>query len=260
MLNRLSTCVGCNHVYTAKNPRVFVCDFQCGGFPLNGKWAIPCRVSYHATCIKAKEPLRTRLVNDKGLICPAGIQMPHFICKLCQLREIMQRELKDDEPDTEALLMERIWLIDVLNWWQASTLKTYQPYLKFLSRFELRYGATILQATELTKLPHTPNIPLMWAQLLYSLRTHQGNMIKFNTVRMLQSAASLYYTMDLHAAYPGQVCRERKRDEVRNFVIPSEESQATFATKGMARRLGTQTKQSWALSHVHIMYMNTHFH
>jgi hypothetical protein len=74
------------------------------------------------------------------------------------------------------------------------------------------------------------------------------------------SAASLYYTLNLHAAYPGQVRRERKRDEVRAFVMPSEESQATFATKGMARRLGTQTKQSWALSHVHIAYLNAHFH
>jgi hypothetical protein len=30
----------------------------------------------------------------------------------------------------------------------------------------------------------------------------------------------------------------------------------TFASKGMARRLGTQTKQSWALSHIHIAYIN----
>jgi hypothetical protein len=89
---------------------------------------------------------------------------------------------------------------------------------------------------------------------------YQGNRIKFNTVRMLRSASSLYYTLDLHAAYPGRVQRERKRDEVRDFVMPSEESQATFATKGMARRLGIQTKQSWALSHVHVAYLNTHFH
>jgi hypothetical protein len=44
------------------------------------------------------------------------------------------------------------------------------------------------------------------------------------------------------------------------MVMPSKERQATFATKGMAWRLGAQTEQSWALSHTHIAYMNVHFH
>jgi hypothetical protein len=31
---------------------------------------------------------------------------------------------------------------------------------------------------------------------------------------------------------------------------------ATFATKGMARRLCTAAKASWALSHIHIAYLD----
>jgi hypothetical protein len=172
----------------------------------------------------------------------------------------VQRELGDTEDDTELLLLERMRVIDTLSWWQKSTMDKYRTYLQFLARFEQRYRVEILRATPIRKPPNSPGIPLMWAQLLYSLRTHNGQRIKFNTVRMLRSAASLYYTWDLRMAYPGRVRREKKQDDLREYVLPPEESMTTFATKGMARRLGTQTKPSWALSHVHIAYMNAKFH
>jgi hypothetical protein len=76
---------------------------------------------------------------------------------------------------------------------------------------------------------------------------------------MLRSAASFYYTWDMHLAYNGQVRRDNKRNEICAYVVPKEESLATFATKGMSRRLGTEVKPSWALSFVHIVYLDKRF-
>jgi hypothetical protein len=142
----------------------------------------------------------------------------------------------------------------VLNWWQQGTMQTYGPYLRFLGRFDNRYGTSVLEATRLHRPPSSSSIPLMWAQLLYSLRVHKGERIKFNTIRQIRSAAASYYTWDLHHVYPGRIRRERERDTIRDFVSPSEQATMTFATKGMARRLGTATKPSWALSFIHIEY------
>jgi hypothetical protein len=219
-------------------------------------WAAPCGVSYHAECIKAGEPFRTRLPLDKGLICPSGPKLPHFICELCQVRGIINREVKARIKDLELLLMERMRLIDSLSWWQKSTMKTYGPYLSFLERFEQHYEARVLRPTLLVRPPHSAGIALVWAQQLYSLRLYQGTRIKFNTIRMLRSAASLYYTWDMQIVYNGQVRRERKRNELCPYVLPNEESLATFASKGMSRRLGTEVKPSWALSFCHILYID----
>jgi hypothetical protein len=177
----------------------FICDFRCRGFPMGQLWAIPCGISYHAGCIRVGEPFWTRLPHGKV------VKLPHFICELCQVREAIQREVVQDEANLECLLMERMRMIDWISWWQKSTMTTYVPYLQFLSRFEARYVAEILQSYTLPHPPNSAGIPLIWAQLLYSLRSHKGYRIKFNTVWMLRSAASVYYTVDLHVAYPGQV-------------------------------------------------------
>jgi hypothetical protein len=116
---RLTKCVGCNKSYTKKHPCTFVCDFQCHGFPFRDckseMWAAPCEVSYHAECIKAGEPFCTRLPLDKGLICPSGPKLPHFICELCQVRGILNHEVMAGIKDLELLLMERMRLIDSLS-------------------------------------------------------------------------------------------------------------------------------------------------
>jgi hypothetical protein len=170
----------------------------------------------------------------------------------------VQRELGDTEDDMELLLLECMRVIDTLSWWQKSTMAKYCTYLQFLARFEQRYGVEILRAKPISKPPNSPEIPLMWAQLLYSLYTHKGQRIKFNTVWMLRSAVSLHYTWDLHMlTRDAYVAR---RNEMSSASMFYKESMTMFATKGMARRLGTQTKPSWALSYVHIAYMNATFH
>jgi hypothetical protein len=260
MTHRLNTCVGCNEGYTTHRPREFVCDFQQRGFPLSEKdgspWAVPCGVSYHGDCIQVGEPFRTRLPKAKGLKCPKGLCLPHFVCELCQVRATVERELLQSLQDHEVLAIERMRLIAVLNWWQQGTMQTYGPYLRFLGRFDNRYGTSVLEATRLHRPPSSSSTPLVWAQLLYSLRVHKGERIKFNTIRQIRSAAASYYTWDLHHVYPGRIRRERGRDTIRDLVSPSEEATMTFATKGMARRIGTVTKPSWALSFIHIEYID----
>jgi hypothetical protein len=104
--------------------------------------------------------------------------------------------------------------------------------------------------------PYSAGIALIWAQQLYSLRLYKGERIKFNTIHMLHSAASLYYTWDMQYTFNGQVFRENKHNTLCSYVLPNEESLATFATKGMSRRLGTDVKPSWALSFCHIAYID----
>jgi hypothetical protein len=259
MVRRQTTCVGCAKPFSTKQPAVFHCEFRHQGFPLNidgtGSWAVPCGVRYHGECIRAGPPFRTRLGANKGLLCP-NLNLPHFICELCQVRAMLGRELHNKEADHELLLLERMRLLDSVNYWQQSTMTTYGPYLQFMHRFGRRYSVAVLQPTRLTRPPTSEGIALVWAQLLYSLRVYKGNPIKFNTIRMIRSVASSFYTWDLHYTFPGRVRRDGGRDEVCDFVLPSEEAGVTFATKGLARRIGTQTKPSWALSHIHIAYLD----
>jgi hypothetical protein len=151
MTHRLSKCVGCNEGYTKQRPREFVRDFQQRGFPLaeaeDSAWAVPCGVSYHGKCIQVGEPFRTRLPGEKSLISPKGLCLPHFVCELCQVRATIERELRQCIQDYEVLAVERMRLIDVMNWWQHGTMKTYGPYLRFLGRFDQRYGTSVLTAT-----------------------------------------------------------------------------------------------------------------
>jgi hypothetical protein len=108
----------------------------------------------------------------------------------------------------------------------------------------------------------TPAIPLVWSELYYSLRQTKGDdgsyhPLRFASIRPLRSAAALYYTLDMQDAYPRRVMRDRhRRGLVQPYVSPTDELYTNFGASGMARRMGTETKKSWALSHVHIAYMD----
>jgi hypothetical protein len=156
-------------------------------------------------------------------------------------------------------MFERMRMIDSMNWWQHRTLKQYyRPHLKYLFQFDHYYEVQTLKPSTLTHPPITPAIPMMWALLNYLLRHNkEGERIKHGTVRGIKSAASLYYALDMQMAYPRQVLRDgQHRGMVLERVSPTDEASTTFCTKGMARRMGTETKQSWALSHVHIAYID----
>jgi hypothetical protein len=57
-------------------------------------------------------------------------------------------------------------------------------------------------------------------------------------------------------ALPGQVMRDRFCRGM-TYVSPTNESTMLFAHTGMSHRMGTETKKSWALSHVHIAFIDT---
>jgi hypothetical protein len=49
-----------------------------------------------------------------------------------------------------------------------------------------------------------------------------------------------------------------RREMIMPFLSRSDEATTTLTASGMARRLGTKIKKSWALSHVHIAYIDAH--
>jgi hypothetical protein len=115
--------------------------------------------------------------------------------------------------------------------------------------------------------PDSPAIPLVWSELLYySLREHKGRdgevrPIQFASVRPIRSAVAHFYTMDMQSAYPRWVMRDRHRRGMvlMDYVSPTDELYCSFGATGMATRMGTEAKKSWALSHVHITYIEQEF-
>jgi hypothetical protein len=256
--NRLTTCVGCEGIFTKGRPARHVCTFRATGFPFEGqRQAKPCGVAYHGGCIRAGPPFETRLAKNKGLTMPVLPFEPTFICELCQVRSIVGRELARDKSDIQLLGYERMRMIDCRNSWQHSTLAKYGVYLRFMDRFEKRHGTKVLRPTKLEKPPNTESIPLHWAQLAYSLRRNRaGERVKFGTVRQLRSAANMYYMVDALLARPTQAMKVKTRLNFYAHVLPPDSAMMSFAAKGMERRLGQTSKPSWAISYVHLKWMD----
>jgi hypothetical protein len=257
-------CAGCSKPFTRRSPAYHCCHFRKSGFPFQDQFgqARPCGVAYHAGCVRAGAPFRTRLADSKGLQLFHQVPMPHFICEACQVRAELRRELHRSIPDLCLLMLERMRMIDCLSSWAKDTLKKYGTHLRYLQRFGSHFGVRPLQPSVLLAPPTSPAISLQWAELYYSLRTKKGkdgesHRIGFNTLRQIKSAASLYYVLDMQSAFPRQVLRDRQgRGLIHEYVSPCSEMNMTFAAKGMSRRLGTATEKSWAISHVHVAYID----
>jgi hypothetical protein len=249
-----------------KAPAFHVCEFAQTGFPWANRSgrAHPCGVRYHAKCIQVGTPFTTRLGKNEGLIYPWHAPTPHYVCEICSVRAHVNRELFPHSSDIALTMVERVRQVDYMGGWSTSTLKKYGPYLRYLQRFERQFGVRVLTAPPLLRPPVSPAYTLNWAQQLYALRTTRGrdgesNRIRFATVRQIRSAAAWYYTQAITMQFPGQVMRDRfRRGMVMSHVSPTDETTTTLAATGMARRLGTEVKKSWALSYVHIAYMDTH--
>jgi hypothetical protein len=254
--------VGCNGVFTKTKPAWHICTFRDSGFLLgHGNQAAPCGVAYHRGCIRAGPPFETRLPKNKGLTMPSLAIEPTFICELCQVRAIVRRELRRDIPDIQLLAYERMRLIDCRSSWQLSTMTKYDTYLRFMARFGLHHEMSVLRPVELLHPPDTASIPLHWAQLAYSLRLNPitKERVKHGTIRALRSAANMYYMSDSLTSRPSQAMKVKNRVGFFPHVLPPDAAMVTFATKGMERRLGHSSQPSWALSYIHIKWLNDQF-
>ena len=218
-----------------------------------------CGVSYHTECIRVGAPFTTRLPNGRGLSYPRKVPIPHFICECCQVRGLLQRELLRTGRDTTLLMLERMRMIDVVGNWKYSTLAQYAPALRNLQTFERWSGIPTLTPTRLERPPVSPFFGLAYAQIRNTI-PHPGADTgpSFNSSRKLRSAASMWYNMDLQMCHPTQAVRDHKRRSVLTLgTVPTDSMAYTFLNGGMARRMGTATRPSWALSHVQIAYIDT---
>ena len=131
---RPNTCAGCNRGFTLTHPAHHTCAFRERGFPftddLHSDWALPCGVQYHAQCIEAGEPFRTRFSGNQGLIYPWQCPVPHYVCELCQVRVQLGREIRRHRNDVALLIAERLRQLDVMNTWKTGTLRKYGPHLR----------------------------------------------------------------------------------------------------------------------------------
>jgi hypothetical protein len=66
----------------------------------------------------------------------------------------------------------------------------------------------------------------------------------------------MYYMVDSQLAYPHQTMKSQSRVSFQSHVAPPDSAMLTFATKGLERRLGSHSKPSWALSHVHLKWID----
>jgi hypothetical protein len=160
------------------------------------------------------------------------------------------------------LMLERMRQIDFMSVWKRPTLRQYGRKLRFVQSFEARFQGRVLRPTTLVRPLDSPAIPLVWSELYYSLREHKGRdgevrPIKFASVRPIRSAVAHFYTMDMQSAYPPRrvMHDHHRRGMVMDYVSPSDELYCSFGAIGMATRMGTEVKKSWALSHVHISYI-----
>jgi hypothetical protein len=239
--DRRTMCVGCCKGFTKKNPASLICSFGSQGFLFGcGATALPCGVKYHAHCFKAGPPFTTRLGQERGLFAPIKTPgfFPNFVCEVCQVRAVLDRELVIQDNDITLLMAERMRQLDTMHQWAKSTLDKYRSHYKKMRVFEANFGVLALRPSPILKPPSSPAIPLMWYQLLYSTRAGKeaGSTISYGTARQARSAASFYYQWDMQASYPGQAIRDPlKRNYLVPYTSPTDEMNYAFQNSGMAR-------------------------
>ena len=218
-----------------------------------------CGTAYHGGCLQAGKPFRTRLLNNKGLVWPrkASRLFPNFVCEACQVRAQVGRELRRTPHDIHLLQFERMRIIDSANKWAYGTMTKYGSQIGYTQGFENMYEVSILRARRLKHPPLTPAIPLAWAMYKYSLKDSTGTPKSFGAIRGIRSAVHFYYAWDTQLYFSERtILDSNQRCAVVPYASPAQEYCTSMAQGGMARRMGTSTRPSWALRHKHIRYID----
>jgi hypothetical protein len=196
------------------------------------------------------KPFKTRLVRSPwGSSTPSMTHFP-FICEVCTVRAVLERDLTWTSGDIQLLMLEYMRLIDMAHAWASSTLQGTARCLDWLSNFRQKYGVNFFPKAPITQPPRSAVIPLLWAVLEYTLHTSRktGEGIKYNTARSLQSAASAYHLWEKMLQFSGHMYRDRDNNAIgASHLSPTDSVIATLSNKGTMRRLGTESRPPVAL-------------
>ena len=225
--------------------------------------ATACGVAYHCECIRVGPPFHSRLGLGRSLGFPSVEIWPNFVCEVCTVRAVLDRELRRG-PDTVLLQLERMRMVDTANSWARGTLTQYQTKLRQITRFEEAFDLTVLRPSHLRRPPSGPEIPLLWSQEWYSSQGGgrqvgeggEKTSLAFGTIRQLRSAASHFLLLDSLNAHPGRNILDRGGKLIRQPCRPTDEMAYTLCTRGMATRIGTHSKPSFALLYRHVTYLD----
>ena len=242
---------------------VIRCSFATSGFVFsNGGAARPCKSSYHPQCIRAGLPFTSCRRHSGGLVFPKISTWPTFVREACTVRAVLDRELTAPD-DWKLLCFERMRLLDMAHSWAEGTHSLYQSKIRFLHRFAQAFGVRVLSRAPLAQPPVGDEIPLMWAQLSYSLqpgrrRTPEGTRmtLSYGTIRQLRSAASQHMAWDMMVRYPGHVYVDQGKRVINQACRPTDSLGATMFAAGLKARLGDESRPSVALLDRHVRWLD----
>lgn len=206
-------------------------------------------------------PFTSRRRGGEGLQFPKVMHWPAFICECCTVRQVLSREL-GAPGDLWLLKLERMRILDVAHAWASGTYKTYKGKLDYLSRFQQSHPGMRLMGVGKAFSPPCPrSIPLMWAELDYSVRgNRKGNKehgVAFGTVRQLRSAASHHWGLGWLITRAGEVVLDPKSDQLRvDEVRASDEATMTYFSRGLSARIGTSSKPAVPLLDRHVLALD----
>jgi hypothetical protein len=153
-------------------------------------------------------------------------------------------------------------LLDMAHSWAEGTHLLYQSKIRFLHRFELAFDVQVLRSAPLAAPPVSAEIPLMWAQLSYSLqsgrrKTSDGTcMTLAYAIRQLCSAVSQYMAWDMMVRYPGNVYMDQGKRIIHQACRPTDSLGATLFASGLKARIGSESRPSVALLDRHVRCMD----
>ena len=264
MTTRPPWCAGCRSFISGREDYL-PCHFSSIGFPLGGGRSIPCGVSYHPRCFRAGLPFTSRKHQGAGLSLPKTSGWPCFVCELCTVRAVLDRELGHPR-DTWLLRLERVRILDSLHNWSSGTTRQYQSKLRQLHQFERNHpGLNILVPADFDRPARGPEIGLMWAMLQASVQPlrFQGCSSKptasFSSIRSLRSAASQYYGWSLISSHQGSDWYFQDRRLLHGNVRPTDSAAFELFTRGLSSRLGDQSVPSTALLGRHVRGIDRYF-
>ena len=224
-----------------------------------------CEVIYHPQCIRVGSPFRTRHYGKgtRGTQYPPSATILPFICELCTTRTHLQRELDPNcQQDALLLMLERMRMIDTAHAWDHKTVQNMCNTLKGVDQFFQNFSLPpIHRQLDLSPLKHPPldiAIPLFWSMEHYTTAPStrsRGFAPSWNSGRVQRSAISLYSAWWAAFCSPSTFYKDKEKRLLSNSNLgPSENILSHMTAKGMAARLGAESKPSQALNQRHILY------